>query len=106
MVTSASIWLVLLLAAVLANLPFANERLFAFGPRRAGADGKAVAWRLLELLLYTGLVIGIGRWLEARAGQTSPQGWQFYAVLACVMLTLAFPGFVWRYLRRRRGESA
>ena len=45
MESSAAIWLVLLVAAVAANLPFVNERLF---------------------------------------------------------LTLAFPGFVWRYLRRRR----
>ena len=106
MVTSASIWLVLLLAAVLANLPFVNERLFAFGPRQTGDGGKAVAWQLLELVLYVALVIGIGRWLEGRAGQVSPQGWQFYAVLSCVMLTLAFPGFVWRYLRRRRGGAS
>ena len=24
------------------------------------------------------------------------------AMLLCLMLTLAFPGFVWRYLRRQR----
>jgi uncharacterized membrane protein YhdT len=96
---SASIWLVLLLAAVLANLPFASERLFAFGPLRAP---KSLAWRLAELLLYTAAVILVGRLLESRAGQMAPQGWPFYAVLLCMMLTLAFPGFVWRYLRRQR----
>lgn len=99
MASSASIWLVLLLAAVLANLPFVNERLFAFGPARA--PGKSVAWRLLELLLYTAVVVLVGRALEGQAGQVAPQGWQFYAVLGCTMLTLAFPGFVWRHLRRR-----
>ncbi|MFO1277401.1 DUF2818 family protein [Sphaerotilus uruguayifluvii] len=99
MISSASVWLVLLLAAVLANLPFLNERLFAFGPRR---EPKGVAWRLVELMLYTGVVIGIGRALEASGSQAAPQGWQFYAVLLCMMLTLAFPGFVWRYLRRHR----
>jgi len=98
MTPSASIWLVLLLAALLANLPFFNERLFAVGPRKAG---KGVSWRLLELVLYTGVLTGVGRWLEGRNGQMAAQGWQFYAVLACVMLTLAFPGFVWRHLRRK-----
>lgn len=97
MTSIASVWLVLLLAVVLANLPFLNERLFAFGPRQAS---KSVSWRLLELLLYSGLMIGLGRWLEGRHGQMASQGWQFYAVLLCVMLTLAFPGFVWRHLRR------
>ena len=99
MSATASVWLVLLLAALLANLPFVNERLLAFGPYRQA--GKGVAWRLLELMLYTALTIGLGRWLEGRNSQTAEQGWQFYAVLACVMLTLAFPGFVWRHLRRR-----
>lgn len=98
MSATASVWVVLVLAAVLANLPFVNERLLAVGPRRVG---KGVAWRLLELMLYTALAIVFGRWLEGRNSQTAAQGWQFYAVLACVMLTLAFPGFVWRHLRRR-----
>lgn len=98
MTPTASIWLVLLLAAVLANLPFINERLFAFGPRQTT---KAVSWRLLELVLYTAVLTGCGRWLEGRRGQMAEQGWQFYAVLLCVMLTLAFPGFVWRHLRRK-----
>lgn len=98
MSSAASVWLVLLFAVVLANLPFFNERLFAVGPARAH---KGFAVRLLELLLYTALTIGVGRWLEGRNSQIADQGWQFYAVVGCVMLTLAFPGFVWRYLRRR-----
>lgn len=98
MADGAAVWTVLLLAMVSANLPFVNERILLLGPLR---QPKAVAWRLLELLLYAAMVIGIGRWLEARAGQIQPQGWQFHAVMACVFMTLAFPGFVWRYLRRR-----
>ncbi|MFM2052182.1 MAG: hypothetical protein RL456_219 [Pseudomonadota bacterium] len=100
MADTASIWLVLLMAAVLANLPFVNERLFSVMPAAGGR--KAVAWRLLELAVYTALVILVGRWLEGREGQVAPQGWQFYAVLLCMMATLAFPGFVWRHLRRQR----
>jgi hypothetical protein len=88
---------VLLAALVAANLPFANERLFLLGPNRAP---KPAAWRLLELLVYAAAVAVLGRAIEAHLGQTSPLRWEFVAVWLCVFLTLAFPGFVWRYLRR------
>jgi hypothetical protein len=39
---------------------------------------------------------------ESRIGQRSPQEWEFYAAFAGLFITLAFPGFVWRHLRRRR----
>lgn len=94
----AEVALVLLIAAVGANLPFLTERLLLVGPRRTP---KAFGWRLLELLLLLGLTLGVGRLLEARIGQIYPQGWEFYAAAGCLFLTLAFPGFVWRYLRRR-----
>ena len=99
MSTTAAVWLVLLLALVAANLPFVNERLFVVGPKRAP---KSLAWRLFELLVLGALVVGLGVALEARIGQRHPQGWEFYAVAVCLMLTFAFPGFVWRYLRRHR----
>lgn len=93
----AEVGLVLLLAAVGANLPFLSERLLLVGPRR---QPKSLGWRLLELLLLAALTLGVGRLLEARIGQVAPQGWEFYAAGGCLFLTLAFPGFVWRYLRR------
>ena len=96
---SASIWVILLVAAVAANLPFVNERLMIVGPLRAP---KALAWRLLEWSLLFGLVLLLGMGLEARLGQRHPQGWEFYVVAVSLFATLAFPGFVWRYLRRRR----
>jgi Protein of unknown function (DUF2818) len=94
----AEVWLVLLTAVVAANLPFANERLLLVGPRRSP---KPLGWRLLELVLLAGLTLGLGWALEARIGQRHPQGWEFYAAGGCLFLTLAFPGFVWRVLRRR-----
>jgi hypothetical protein len=39
--------------------------------------------------------------LESNAGNVFNQGWQFYAVTVCLFLVLAFPGFTFRYLRRR-----
>jgi hypothetical protein len=66
------------------------------------AGGKNLAMRLGELVVLYLLVGGIGLLLEKRAGQIAPQGWQFYAVTAALFLTFAFPGFVWRYLHKRR----
>ena len=40
--------------------------------------------------------------LEARIGNAFPQTWEFYAITGCLFLVLAFPGFVTRYLRKRR----
>jgi hypothetical protein len=94
------VWLVLLAALVAANLPFLSQRVLIVGPKPAH---KAFAWRLLELLLMAGLALGLGLALEARIGQVQPQGWQFYAAFGCLFLTFAFPGFVWRHLRRRHG---
>jgi hypothetical protein len=98
--SSAAVWLVLLVALIAANLPFANERLFIVGPKRRP---KGLAWRVLELLVLWGLTLALGFALEARLGQIQPQGWEFYAAFGFFFLTLAFPGFVWRYLRRHHG---
>ena len=55
------------------------------------------------MLLYF-VVGGLALLLERRAGQIYPQGWEFYAITATLFLTLAFPGFVWRYLTKRRSR--
>ncbi|MBG9386510.1 DUF2818 family protein [Caenimonas aquaedulcis] len=95
---TASIWIVIALAAMAANLPFMNERLFAVVPL---AGDKPLAVRFGELVAMYFVVGGIGLLLENHAGQIAPQGWEFYAVTGAFFITLAFPGFVWRYLHRR-----
>ena len=97
MTGTAAGWLLLLAGFLAANLPFLNERLLLVGPRRSP---KALGWRLLELLLLAGLTVALGLLIETRIGQRAPQGWEFYAAVVCLMLTFAFPGFVWRVLRR------
>ena len=99
MSSSPAVWLLLLIALISANLPFVNERLFVVGPGRAP---KSIGWRLLELVVLWGITLAIGFALEAHVGQRQPQGWEFYAALGFTFLTFAFPGFVWRYLRRGR----
>ncbi len=97
---SVQIGVLILLALLAANLPFINHRLLVVGPLR---QPKSLGWRLLELVSLYFLVGGLGLALEHNAGQIAPQGWEFYAVTGTMFLTLAFPGFVFRYLVHRRG---
>ena len=99
--------LVIALALAGANLPFVNERLFALVPvpgRAAAGEprNKALALRLLELVVLYFIVGLVARLLESRIGSVFAQTWEFYAVTGCMFLVLAFPGFVMRYLRKRR----
>ena len=85
--------------AVSANFPFMTESIL--GVWRLKRDEKPFFIRLLELILLYFVVLGIARLLESNAGNAFSQGWQFYAVTVCLFLVLAFPGFIFRYLRRR-----
>lgn len=96
---------VIVLAALAANLPFFNERLFGLVrlPALAGAltiRRKPFWVRLIELLVLYFAVGLLARLLEGRLGSVQPQRWEFYAITACLFIVLAFPGFVYRYLRR------
>lgn len=103
MTQTGAIWLVIVAALVAANLPFVNQRWLAVGARAKG--GKPFFMRALELLLLYFVVGGLALALEKRAGQIAPQGWEFYAVTGTLFITLAFPGFVYRYLMRRGGRD-
>ena len=97
---TASIWLVLLVAFCAANLPFLSHRIMAVVPAK---NPKTLFIRLLELIAFYFLAGGFGLFLENRASQIAPQGWEFYAVTGALFITLAFPGFIWRYLLKHRG---
>jgi len=98
MTQSAAVWLVVLAALCAANLPFVNGRLLAVVPLKTP---KNLATRLAELVLLYFVVGGLGLLLEQRQGRVAPQGWEFYAITGALFLTLAFPGFVYRYLYKR-----
>ena len=91
----------LLLAVLLANLPFLSERLFLVWPLRDGV--KSAPFRILELLSYYALTGAVAFWMESRLGPVYRQRWEFWAVTACLFLVFAYPGFVYRYLWRRTG---
>ena len=89
--------------ALAANFPFFTNSLF--GLFRLKWPHKPFPVRLFEMLVLYLLLLGVARGLESMAGNAFPQGWQFYTVTICLMLVLAFPGFVWRHLRRRPPED-
>jgi Na+(H+)/acetate symporter ActP len=95
------VWIVLVLAFAAANLPFLLERRLLVLP--LGKTGKNVGWRLLELALLYFAVGGIAWLVEKNIGPVQHQNWEFYATTACLFLVFAFPGFVYRYLWRRKG---
>jgi hypothetical protein len=97
--TSTQIVGLILLALVAANVPFINQRILLLGPQRLS---KPLVWRLGELVLLYFVVGGVGLALENHAGQIAPQGWEFYVVTGTMFVTLAFPGFVYRYLMHRK----
>ena len=86
-------------AVCAANLPFMSHRLFLV---RKLAQPKSLAMRLGELVVYYFVVGGLGLLLENHGGQIAPQGWEFYAITGTLFITLAFPGFIARYLLKQR----
>jgi hypothetical protein len=96
---TASVWFVIVLALLVANLPFFTERVLGLVALRTP---KSLAIRLLELIVLYFACGAVGLLLEHRAGQIASQGWEFYAITGALFVTLAFPGFVWRYLVKHR----
>ena len=99
--------LLIALALALANLPFFNERVFGVIALKGGAQGAGLArvkplWlRLLELTVLYFVVGAVARQLEGHIGGVFEQSSEFYMLTVPLFVTLAFPGFVWRYLRKR-----
>lgn len=102
--SSAASWIVVVLAFACANLPFLSERLFACIALRGQSTPpvKSMWWRLLELIVLYFVVGLVGKLVEGRIGNVFPQTWEFYAIGAVAFLVLAYPGFAFRYLRKRR----
>ncbi|HQR99088.1 MULTISPECIES: DUF2818 family protein [unclassified Polaromonas] len=96
---TVSIWLVVALALLAANLPFISNRVLLVYRLQ---NPKNLAVRLAEMVFWYFVAGGIALLLEQRAGQIAPQGWEFYAITATLFITFAFPGFVFRYLFKHR----
>lgn len=91
--------LLILLALLVANLPWFTERLFYLIPLRR----KHLGWSGFELVVLYFVVGGMAYLAElSSVGQVATQGWEFYATTGAMFLVFAFPGFVWRHLWRSR----
>jgi hypothetical protein len=99
MSSDLQIGILIAMAVLAANLPFANQRILVVGPQRLS---KSLLWRLAELVLLYFVVGAVGLAFENHSGQIAPQGWEFYAITGTMFVTLAFPGFVYRYLMHRK----
>lgn len=90
-------WILVLIALVLANIPWFSDKLFFLIPLKTSR--KAFFWCLLEWFSLYFAMGGIAHYAEMRQiGQAATQKWEFYAVTLCLFIVLAFPGFVVRYL--------
>jgi len=99
---TVAVWLLIALAAVTANLPFLSERVLAVLPWR-GHDGVKPFWVRLGELLVLYLAVGVlGFAIEANLGNRFKQGWVFYVITLTLYLVLAYPGYVYRYLLRKK----
>ena len=92
--TLITIWLILALFAV--NLPWVTDRRWLFFA--AGEVPKPAWQRLLEWVLLSAVIMVIGAGFERKAvGGAHAQEWEFYAVLVCLLLVAAMPGFIYQY---------
>lgn len=105
MTQTFAIWLVIALMLVFANLPFVTERVFAVWPWRQGRVAKPFLVRLIEMLVGYAVLLAIGFAFESRLGNRFEQAWEFYAIMLTLFLVCGYPGFVWRYLRRRQRQK-
>lgn len=63
---------------------------------------KPTVMRVLELLLFYLMVGAIGFAFESSLMNPFPKNWEFFVITGSLYLVLGYPGFVYRYLYRRR----
>jgi len=87
--------MLILVAFIIANIPWFTERLFFAFPLE---NGKQVWHRLLEIVVFYFVSLFIAIWAETQySGDVHVQEWEFFATTFCVFLVLATPGFIYRY---------
>ncbi len=90
-----AVWLLLVTAIVLANIPFIlSNRLFIF----LKVPEKSIWINLAEWFLYFIVTGFFAYMLENKSmGHVAPQEWEFYTVTLFMFMIFAFPGFIYRY---------
>lgn len=92
--------ILLLLAFLVANLPWFSNRLFYVIPLKH--QPKVLGWCVLELVVLYFVIGAVAFYTErSTMGQIANQNWEFYAVTASLFIVFAFPGFVYKYFWQR-----
>ncbi len=96
MSVSTSIWILIAILLVAANLPWLTESFLVF---IKPADGKKKVWmRLVEWLILYFLCGLMALGLEKKmTGEIHQQDWEFYAIGFFLFVVFAFPGFIYRH---------
>jgi undecaprenyl pyrophosphate phosphatase UppP len=98
---TVAVWLLILLAVAAANLPFMNERLF--GLFRLKKVAVKPPWLVVvEVLTYFVFTIVIGLVFEKTLSNPFPNTMTLVTIGFCIFLVLGYPGFVFRYLLKRK----
>jgi Protein of unknown function (DUF2818) len=95
MSVSLSIWIIIAVTVVAANLPFLSKKFFLFISINGG---KTLPVYAFELFIYYILIGSLGLFVENNISQIASQNWEFFAVTYALFVTFSFPGFVYRYL--------
>ena len=92
---NSAVWLLLVTALVLANLPFImSNRLFLM----IKVESKSFIVNMIEWLAYFGVTGVFAYLLEKKVmGHVAPQEWEFYTIVFFMFMIFAFPGFIYRY---------
>ena len=92
-----TIIILIVLAIISANLPWMSDRFFLlFDP--PGGAGKHLWMCLLEwLVLLVVFLLGALGLEKKLMGELYPQDWEFYAIIFCLFVVFALPGFIYRY---------
>ena len=90
-----AVWLLLVTAIVLANIPFLlSNRLFVF----IKVPEKTIWINLAEWFLYFIITGFFAYLLENKSmGHVAEQSWEFYTITLFMFMIFAFPGFIYRY---------
>ncbi|MDX1353503.1 MAG: DUF2818 family protein [Thiomicrorhabdus sp.] len=94
-----AVWLLVVTAIVLANIPFIlSNRLFIF----LKVGEKSIWTNLAEWFLYFIVTGFFAYMLEKKSmGHVAEQSWEFYTITLFMFIIFAFPGFIYRYNLRK-----
>jgi len=93
-----SIFLILVVCFILANLPWLSEKFFIIFPSPYGGQ-KRIWMRFLEWGVFGCLAMFFTWGLEQKiTGSTHSQEWEFYAIFVSLFFVFAFPSFIYRHL--------